>query len=93
LLFALTPTRLKNQAIGAVASNNIVAIRGDRDLLDSLKRLKGIDNVVLTEKLNPSQQEAILVNRALVLCLLNKVRGCYQQLPAFCVHRLSHTCI
>lgn len=67
--------RLKSQAIGAVASNNIVAIRGDRDLFDSLKRLKGIDNVVLADKLSPSQQEAILVNRALVLCLMNKVPG------------------
>lgn len=65
--------RLKNQAIGAVASNNIVAIRNDRDLLDSLKRLKAIDNAVLTDKLSPPQQEAVLVNRALVLCLLNKV--------------------
>lgn len=87
MLFASTLTRLKNQAIGAVASNNIVAIRGDRDLLDSLKRLKGIDNVVLTEKLNPSQQEAILVNRALVLCLLNKVRERYRHCSVFCADR------
>lgn len=60
-----------------MASNNIVTIRGDRDLLDSLKRLKNIDGTVLSDKLNPDQQEAIVVNRALVQCLLNKVRLLY----------------
>lgn len=63
--------RLSDQAVGAVAANNIVSIRKDRDLFDSLKRLK---SVVLSDKLSLAQQEAVLANRALVLCLMNKVR-------------------
>jgi hypothetical protein len=65
--------RLRNRAVGAVAHNNIVTIRKDRDVLDSFKRLKNIDAAVLSDKLSPEQQEAILTNRTLLLCLLNKV--------------------
>ncbi|TMW62400.1 hypothetical protein Poli38472_009893 [Pythium oligandrum] len=68
--------KLSNQAVGAVASNNIVTIRADRDLFDSLKRLKSIESIVLSDKLAPAQQEAILANRALVLCLMNKIEEC-----------------
>lgn len=54
-----------------MASNNIVTIRNDRDLFDSFKRLKSIDSSV-NDKLTAEQQEAILANRALLLCLMNK---------------------
>ncbi|TYZ59552.1 hypothetical protein PybrP1_009585 [[Pythium] brassicae (nom. inval.)] len=64
--------KLSDQAVGAVASNNIVSIRKDRDLFDSLKRLKSISDELLNDKLSPAQQEAVLANRALVLCLMNK---------------------
>lgn len=57
-----------------VALNNTVTIRKDRDLMDSLKRLKNVDTTVLLDKLNPAQQDAILANRTLLLCLMNKVR-------------------
>ena len=40
--------RLRNQALGIVASNNIVTIRKDRDVLDSLKWLKNIDAMALS---------------------------------------------
>lgn len=66
--------RLSDQAIAAVANNNIVTIRKDRDLFDSFKRLKTISDDVLSDKLSLAQQEAVLTNRALVLCLMNKVR-------------------
>ncbi|RLN96246.1 hypothetical protein BBJ28_00005119 [Nothophytophthora sp. Chile5] len=69
--------KLRNRAVGAVASNNIVALRKDRDVLDSFKRLKGI---VLSDKLNLAQQEAILTNRTLLLCLMNKTEECRESL-------------
>lgn len=72
-------TRLTDQTIGAVASNNIVSIRKDRDLFDSLKRLKNISDELLSDKLSLTQQEAILANRALVLCLMNKSEECREQ--------------
>ncbi|ETL89285.1 hypothetical protein L917_11757 [Phytophthora nicotianae] len=72
--------KLRNRAVGAVASNNIVTIRKDRDVLDSFKRLKNIDASVLSDKLSPAQQEAILTNRALLLCLLNKTEECRESL-------------
>jgi hypothetical protein len=65
--------RLRNDYVSAVASNNIVAIRKDKDLFDSLKRLKSIDTDALSEKLTSEQLESILCNRALILCLMNKV--------------------
>ncbi|KAG6960985.1 hypothetical protein JG688_00009337 [Phytophthora aleatoria] len=74
--------KLRNRAVGAVASNNIVTIRKDRDVLDSFKRLKNIDASVLSDKLNPAQQEAILTNRALLLCLMNKTEECRESLEA-----------
>ncbi|CEG45084.1 signal recognition [Plasmopara halstedii] len=73
-------SKLRNRAVGLVASNNIVTIRKDRDVLDSLKRLKSIDTYMLTEKLNPAQREAILTNRALLLCLSNKTEECRESL-------------
>lgn len=69
--------------MGAVASNNIVTIRQDRDVLDSFKRLKNIDTAVLSDKLNPTQQEAILTNRTLLLCLMNKVRLAFLAVSGF----------
>ncbi|KAF4322524.1 hypothetical protein BBO99_00002945 [Phytophthora kernoviae] len=72
--------KLRNRAVGAVASNNIVAIRKDHDVLDSFKRLKNIDTAVLSEKLSLTQQEAILTNRTLLLCLLNKTEECRESL-------------
>lgn len=72
--------KLRNRAVDAVASNNIVTIRKDRDVLDSFKRLKSIDDCVLSEKLNLAQQEAILSNRALLLCLMNKTEECRESL-------------
>ncbi|EGZ10208.1 hypothetical protein PHYSODRAFT_318537 [Phytophthora sojae] len=74
--------KLRNRAVGAVASNNIVTIRQDRDVLDSFKRLKNIDTAVLSDKLNPTQQEAILTNRTLLLCLMNKTEECRESLEA-----------
>uniref|UniRef100_K3X5P8 Signal recognition particle subunit SRP72 n=1 Tax=Globisporangium ultimum (strain ATCC 200006 / CBS 805.95 / DAOM BR144) TaxID=431595 RepID=K3X5P8_GLOUD len=71
--------KLRNQAVGAVAANNIVTIRNDRDLFESFKRLKNINDELLSDKLTVSQQEAILANRALVLCLMNKTDECREQ--------------
>ncbi|KAG7393147.1 Signal recognition particle core component [Phytophthora pseudosyringae] len=74
--------KLHNRAVGVVASNNIVTIRKDRDVLDSFKRLKNIDAAVMSDKLNPVQQEAVLTNRTLLLCLMNKTEECRESLEA-----------
>ncbi|CAI5707877.1 unnamed protein product [Peronospora effusa] len=74
--------KLRNRAVGVVASNNIVTIRKDRDVLDSLKRLKNIDATALSDKLTSAQQEAILANRTLILCLMNKTEESRESLEA-----------
>ena len=75
-----TIIRLSNPTVAAVASNNIAAIRKDKDISDAWKRLRAIDDAVLSDKLNAEQQEAVLGNRALALCLLGKVRNRAQHL-------------
>uniref|UniRef100_M4BRV4 Signal recognition particle subunit SRP72 n=1 Tax=Hyaloperonospora arabidopsidis (strain Emoy2) TaxID=559515 RepID=M4BRV4_HYAAE len=74
--------KLHNRAAEIVASNNIVTIRKDRDLMDSFKRLKNIDITVLSDKLSPVQQEAIVTNRTLLLCLMSKTEECRESLEA-----------
>ncbi|KAI9916542.1 hypothetical protein PsorP6_017218 [Peronosclerospora sorghi] len=63
----------RNRDVGIVASNNIVTIRKDLDVVDSFKRLKNTDALLAWDKLTPAQQEAILINRTLLLCRMNKM--------------------
>ncbi|CAH0517554.1 unnamed protein product [Peronospora belbahrii] len=78
--------KLRNRAVGVVALNNLVTIRKDRDVLDSLKRLKSIDATVFSEKLTHAQQEAILTNRTLLLCLMNKTEESRESLEVLKKH-------
>ena len=64
--------RPSDTTVSAVASNNIVSIRKDKDLFDSLKRLRNISDDTV-EKLTAQQREAIFSNHTLLLCLMNKV--------------------
>ncbi|KAF1791590.1 Signal recognition particle, SRP72 subunit [Phytophthora cactorum] len=85
LKYAVRPGQLFMAAqpcSGVLWLQKLVTIRKDRDVLDSFKRLKNIDASVLSDKLNPAQQEAILTNRALLLCLMNKTEECRESLEA-----------
>lgn len=65
--------RARNPVPSAIATNNLVVIRKDRDLLDSLKKLKSLEGSGILTKMSFQQQRAVHYNKALVLCLLNKV--------------------
>ena len=73
---------LADESSFAVAVNNLVALKGPKDVNDSLKKLdrikeKDMSNFqlahVLDLKLSPKQREAIYANRVLLLLHANKM--------------------
>ncbi|CCI50343.1 unnamed protein product [Albugo candida] len=68
--------KARNPVPSAIATNNLVVIRKDRDLLDSLKKLKSLEGSGILTKMSFQQQRAVHYNKALVLCLLNKPEEC-----------------
>jgi signal recognition particle subunit SRP72 len=76
-------------ATAAVVTNNLVAIRGNHEVFDSLKRLDklmgrgGADVApVVASRLSVQQRKAVSLNRATLLLLANKVDQCRAVLPA-----------
>ena len=67
--------RPSDSVVAAVAANNIVTLRHDHDLFDSLKKVKGIATPANESKLSAAQKKAIHMNHCLVLLKMNKVRG------------------
>jgi len=61
-----------------VAHNNIVAIKGAKDLFESIKRTKGASTEVTQKKLTERQKKAVLFNRALLLLHMSKLDQCQQ---------------
>mmetsp|Transcript_22936 Transcript_22936/g.39296 ORF Transcript_22936/g.39296 Transcript_22936/m.39296 type:complete len:654 (+) Transcript_22936:53-2014(+) len=83
---------LKNKpsdaAVAAVASNNIVSLKKERNLFDSLKKSKTAASEALDTKLSSKQKLVIACNRALLLLYMNKgdqcrevVQGIVKQFP------------
>nr|CCA23060.1 signal recognition particle putative [Albugo laibachii Nc14] len=68
--------KARNPVASAVATNNLVVIRKDRDLLDSLKKIKSLEGSVVLSKMSLQQQRAVHYNKAVILCLLNKPEDC-----------------
>ena len=75
----------------AVAVNNLVALKGSKDVSDSLRKLdrlkeKGIESFRLSaslEKLSSKQRETIYANRVLLLLHANKMDQVYCFTPLF----------
>jgi len=64
----------------AVAQNNVVALKGDRDLFDSFKKSKAATSEATEKKLTLQQKKAIAFNRALLLLHMNKPDQCTELL-------------
>jgi signal recognition particle subunit SRP72 len=68
-------------AVLAVAANNMLRIRGQRDLFDSWKKNKANLSDTLAKKLTPPQRKAFLTNTALLALHMNKADQCKEILP------------
>lgn len=89
---------LADESSLAVAVNNLVALKGPKDVNDSLKKLDRIKEKdgqnfqlvgVLDLKLSPKQKEAIYANRVLLLLHANKMDQVFKWILCFCVCGLS----
>ncbi|KAL1528528.1 hypothetical protein AB1Y20_009871 [Prymnesium parvum] len=67
-------------AVAAVAANNMVALRGQRDLFDSWKKCRANLSDAVSKKITPRQRHAFLFNAALLTMHMNKADDCRQLL-------------
>ena len=67
-------------AVTAVAANNMLRIRGQRDFFDSWKKVKANLSEALAKKLTPPQRLAFLCNGALLALHMNKTDHCKELL-------------
>ena len=67
-------------AVTAVAANNMLHIRGQRDFFDSYKKNKANLSDSLAKKLSPAQRLAFLTNNALLALHMNKPDACKETL-------------
>ena len=84
---------LADEATLAVATNNLIALKGPKDISDSLKKLDKLVEKTggpgsfqlargLDLKLSPKQKEALYINRMLLLLHSNKM----EQVSCVCLH-------
>ena len=66
--------------VAAVAANNLVALRGDRDLFDSAKRCKAALSGAVAAKLLPSQRLVFLANQVVLTWHMGKPALCRELL-------------
>jgi len=66
--------------VAAVAMNNVVSLKGDKDLFDSFKKTKSAQTESTEAKLTMKQKKAIAFNRALLLLHMNKPDQCTEYL-------------
>lgn len=66
--------------VSAVAANNLVALRGDRDLFDSAKRCKAALSDAVAAKLLPAQRLAFLTNQVILTWHMGKPAVCREQI-------------
>lgn len=69
--------RPSDAVVTAVAANNIVTLRHDHDLFDSLKKIKSATTPATEGKLSTAQKRAIHINHCLVLLKMNKVHKAF----------------
>ncbi|CAE7469611.1 SRP72, partial [Symbiodinium microadriaticum] len=66
----------KSDELLAVAANNLAVLRGDKDLPDSLRRLRSTISSASEERLTRSQLMDLRYNRCILLLHLKKVEEC-----------------
>lgn len=69
-------------SVAAVAANNLVALRRERDLFDSAKRCKAALSGAVAAKLLPAQRLAFMANQVLLTWHMGKPSLCREQLDA-----------
>lgn len=69
-----------NLELNAVAANNLAVLRGDKDLPDSLRRLRSTINKDAEAKLSLPQLQTIRYNRCLLLLMMKKADECVRAL-------------
>ena len=67
-------------AVAAVAANNMIKIRGQRDFFDSWKKCRANLSDSLGRKITPAQRQAFLHNAALLSMHMNKADQCKELL-------------
>ena len=72
VLKSFGPGKNKDLELMAVAANNLAVLRGDKDLPDSLRRLRNTITVEAEGKLAPSQLKELKFNRCILLLHLRK---------------------
>lgn len=71
-----------DNTVAAVAANNLVALRGDRDLFDSAKRLRAALADAVAAKLSSAQKHAAMHNQALLAWHMSKPQACREYIDA-----------
>eukprot|EP01052_Picozoa_sp_SAG31_P005208 SAG31_NODE_225_length_19846_cov_19.057983_18_plen_309_part_00 len=69
-------------AVVAVARNNMVACKGERDLFDAFKHMRAAHASDLDRRLNLAQRKVIATNNALVLLLMDKTKEAREEINA-----------
>ena len=65
-------SRPSDATVMAVAANNLAVLRAGRDLFDSVKRNKTALAQPVVSKLTPAQRRVMSLNRAILLCYMNR---------------------
>lgn len=77
LLSEALSSNAQDKSVCAVASNNLLALRGDHEVFDSFKRMRlHASDPQNLEALPQSSQETIALNRVLLLLKMNKSKEC-----------------
>lgn len=69
-------------SIHAVAANNLVALRKNRELAESAKLLRAVGNSSMEQKLTSVQRRILAINGALLSLYMNKVCHLLLRLPS-----------
>ncbi|KAI8842953.1 hypothetical protein BC829DRAFT_420234 [Chytridium lagenaria] len=83
LYLSILNQKLSDSAVMAIASNNLVAIRGHKDLFDSVKRYRSTVAKGLDKKLTTAQRKTIALNGCVLSLLMKKFPLCKDQLQTF----------
>eukprot|EP00741_Cyanophora_paradoxa_P019543 tig00021127_g18865.t1 len=73
---AVLKSKPSDPAVAAVASNNVISIKKDKNLFDAMKKSSKAQSEGLTHRLTPRQKLVIASNRCLLLLLANKADAC-----------------
>ncbi|KAJ3208921.1 hypothetical protein HDU67_006481 [Dinochytrium kinnereticum] len=79
LYLSILQSKLGDSALLAIASNNLISIRGHKDLFDSVKRYRTTLAKGLDQKLTTYQRKMIALNGCVLSLLMKKFSVCKEQ--------------